>query len=362
MRKQYGDRLVHVADANEAIDVIKALVGELNQSHFAVVNTGKWRADEGKGGPARPPVLVRWIEDRAVVVRGGGGVAPGAIVVAIDGRPVKEAVDAAKRERGSAAAAAFDIRRGLDLALSCQPGESHRLTVIQPGKAGRQEERSLKCEMPAGELVTLGNLRDLPTRVEHRLIEGTKVGYIAFNIWMLPMIARIKAAMAELRAAGMESLVLDLRGNLGGVGPMSVPVARMLVKGGGSLGKLRFREFTQELKIPEEPDPFLGDVVVLVDEGTASTSEIFAAGMRDLGRVKVVGAGASAGAALPSVIEELEGGFVLQYVIGDYLSAKGTVVEGKGVVPDLVVGETAADFADGRDPVLDAAVKLLQTG
>jgi len=361
LRKQYGSRLENVDSAAEAIGVIRELVAELDQSHFAVVNVGKWRADQSRGGPARPPVLVRWIEEQAVVVRGGGGIAPGAILVAIDGRPVKEATDAAKRERGSSAQVAFDIRRGLELALSCQPGESHRLTVIAPGQAGRQEERSVKCEMPKGELVTLGNLRDLPTRVEHRMIEGTKVGYIAFNLWMLPMIARIKAAMAELRAAGMEALVLDLRGNLGGVGPMSVPVARMLVKGGGSLGKLQFREFTQEFNIPEEADPFLGDVVVLVDEGTASTSEIFAAGMRDLGRVKIVGASASAGAALPSVVEEIEEGVVLQYVVGDYHSPKGTVVEGKGVVPDLVVRETAADFAAGRDPVLDAAVELLQT-
>ena len=193
------------------------------------------------------------------------------------------------------------------------------------------------------------------------MIAGTKVGYLAFNLWMLPMIERIKAAMAELRAAGMEALVLDLRGNLGGVGPMSVPVARMLLRGGGSLGKLQFREFTQEFNVPEEADPFLGDVVLLVDEGTASTSEIFAAGMRDLGRVKIVGASASAGAALPSVIEEIEKGVVLQYVVGDYHSPKGTAVEGKGVVPDLVVKETAADFAAGRDPVLDAAVELLQT-
>jgi carboxyl-terminal processing protease len=77
--------------------------------------------------------------------------------------------------------------------------------------------------------------------------------------------------------------------------------------------------------------------------------------------VRIVGASASAGAALPSVIEELEGGVVLQYVVGDYHSPKGTVVEGRGVVPDLVVKETVSDFAAGRDPVLDAAVKLLQT-
>jgi carboxyl-terminal processing protease len=154
--------------------------------------------------------------------------------------------------------------------------------------------------------------------------------------------------------------VLDLRGNPGGVGAMSVPVARLLLATPGSLGKLRFREFEQEFKVEAAEDPFTGKVTLLVDEGTASTSEIFAAGLRDLGRVTIVGGRASAGAALPSVIEELAGGAVLQYVVGDYQSPKGTVVEGIGVVPDVLVPETRADFSAGRDPVLEAAIAQLQ--
>jgi carboxyl-terminal processing protease len=220
----------------------------------------------------------------------------------------------------------------------------------------------LTCEEPEGELVTLGNLENLPTRVEHHMVEGTPIGVLAFNIWMLPMVKRVEAAMADLRKQGMTSLVLDLRGNPGGVGAMSVPVARLLLDKPGSLGTLRFRDFEQEFNVEASDDPFTGPVAVLVDEGTASTSEIFAAGLRDLGRVTVVGGRASAGAALPSVIEELTGGAVLQYVVGDYSSPKGTIVEGIGVVPDLLVPETRADFAAGRDPVLEAAIAHLRKG
>ncbi len=78
----------------------------------------------------------------------------------------------------------------------------------------------LTCEEPEGELVTLGNLENLPTRVEHRMIAGTTIGVLAFNIWMLPMVERVAAAMADLRKQGMTALVLDLRGNPGGVGAM----------------------------------------------------------------------------------------------------------------------------------------------
>jgi carboxyl-terminal processing protease len=91
-----------------------------------------------------------------------------------------------------------------------------------------------------------------------------------------------------------------------------------------------------------------------VDEVTASTSEIFVVGLEDLGRIEVVGARPSAGAALPSVIEQLPGGALLQYVVADYRSPAGTLVEGEGIMPDVIVTETRESFADGHDPVLEA--------
>jgi carboxyl-terminal processing protease len=62
---------------------------------------------------------------------------------------------------------------------------------------------------------------------------------------------------------------------------------------------------------------------------------------------------------LPSLVEALEGGALLQYVVGDYHSSRGAVAEGDGVRPDVLVPETRADFVTGRDPVLAAAVQAL---
>ena len=106
-------------------------------------------------------------------------------------------------------------------------------------------------------------------------------------------------------------------------------------------------------------DPFAGRIAVLVDEGTGSTSEIFAQAMHDLQRIEVFGARPSQGAALPSLIEKLEGGAVLQYVVADYKSPKDISVEGNGVTPDHTVPETRADYAAGKDPVLAAALAAL---
>ena len=66
--------------------------------------------------------------------------------------------------------------------------------------------------------------------------------------------------------------------------------------------------------------------------------------------------------ALPSLIEKLEGGAILQYVVADYRSPKDVAVEGRGVQPDKTIAETRADYAAGRDPVLEAAVAALAAG
>jgi carboxyl-terminal processing protease len=361
IRRSYAARVAETEDRQQAYATINEMLDELAQSHF--------RLFEGDGGedamlPASVPLQVRWIEGTLVVVRSEvSEVPPGAVLEAIDGTGVADMIARAKsRTKGqSDSAFAFAAARAAMVALSCRKaGVPKPVRMALPG-AEASVERVVHCAAPTGELVSLGNLTNVPTRVEHRMLEGTAVGHLAFNVWMLPMIERVRGALAELRAQGMQALVLDLRGNPGGVGPMSVPVARMLLDRPANLGTLRFRSFAQTFNVEPDDDPFTGPVALLVDEGTASTSEIFAAGMRDIGRVTIFGGQPTAGAALPSVIEELPSGAVLQYVVGDYHSPTGAAVEGKGIAPDVRVDETVADFAAGRDPVLEAAAAHLQS-
>jgi carboxyl-terminal processing protease len=92
-----------------------------------------------------------------------------------------------------------------------------------------------------------------------------------------------------------------------------------------------------------------------VDGLSASTSEIFAGGLQDLGRARVFGT-PTAGAALPSVIEKLPNGDGFQYAIANYTSEGGKVLEGRGVIPDVVVAPTREALLAGHDPVLEAAL------
>ena len=83
---------------------------------------------------------------------------------------------------------------------------------------------------------------------------------------------------------------------------------------------------------------------------SGSTSEILAAGMKDLKRARLFG-DQTAGAALPSTFEKLPTGDGFQYVLGDLTSTSGFRIEGQGVKPDVLVEPTRAQLLTGRDAV-----------
>ena len=384
LREQYAAKVAEAGDDTQAAyAAINELLALLGQSHLHATAPTVSTTRERDTGPAVVPVQIRWLsvdgdERGAVVVDASvdghdSGVPRGSILVEVAGESVadvaNEVAAAVEARGGRPVEAAFLVTQAIGAMLSCPEGGTKSLAILDPEDQSRTLE--VACFLPEGERISLGNLRNLPTTVEWRMIGDpppgetppepepepeAKIGYLAFNFWMLPMSERLRDAVAELRERGMQGLVIDLRGNPGGVGAMSIPIAHMFVEGGTSLGRLQMREFNQEFTVAPNPSAFTGPIAILVDEGTASTSEIFALGMRDIGRVTIVGGGPSAGMALPSMIETLPDGGLIQYVVGDYHSAKGTAAEGEGVQPDVRVSESRADFAANRDPVLDAAV------
>lgn len=371
LRDHYAAKVADAgSDAEAAYAAINELLGLLGQSHLHAIAPSGSIVRPRESGPATVPIVVRWLpiepgsEQRAVVVVDeavdghASGLPRGAILTRVGDESVEQLAE-------QAANSAFDVGRAVGALLSCPEGGSKRIEFLDPAASDAKTELEVACFVPEGERMSLGNLRDLPTVVSSRMIGDPEppapaIGYLAFNFWMLPMAPQIEAGLTSLRERGMQGLVIDLRGNPGGVGSMSIPIARMLVSEAASLGRLQMRDFNQEFKLSPNPDAFTGPVAILVDEGTASTSEIFALGLRDIGRVTIVGGGPSAGMALPSMIEELPDGGMIQYVVGDYHSSKGTAAEGEGVTPELLVVETRVDYVARRDPVLDAAVEHLR--
>ncbi len=364
IRVEYGTKLSEAKDEAAAYALMSEMISRLGQSHMAIVPPRQEVAGEPRAavnsGSARAPLLIRVLDGEAVVVdaaRDGhkSGIPGGARVVSIDGRETEPLIASISKEHERDVETTFAVRRVMESWLGCPEG-GRKTIAYQAFGSTKTKTRKVACHPVTAERVSLGHLKNVPSVVEHRMLKGTTLGYLHFNIWMIPMMQRIQAAMTDLRGQGMTGLVLDLRGNPGGVGAMVVPLGRLILSEAQSLGVMRMRDSEQTFNVAAGDDPFTGPIAVLIDEGTASTSEIFGQALQDLGRIKVYGSVPSQGAALPSVIEQLPDGGILQFVVADYKSPSGTAVEGKGVVPDVVVPESRKDYAKGHDPVLEAAM------
>ena len=237
---------------------------------------------------------------------------------------------------------------------------------------GSEVELNIAREPMPGEFVKFGNLPPLSTHLlwEQNEITGpsgaqTKIGYIKFNIWMIPIAPKFERAMYELRDS--DGIIIDLRGNPGGVGALSSALGRFLVSEPGSLGTMQMRG--TELKFNIEPvvvttwgerlKPFDGPIAILTDAGTASTSEVFAGGLQSLGRVQVFGT-RSAGMALPAGMDKLPSGDVLLHAIANFVTSTGEQLEHGGVVPDHEVDLTREDLLMGVDSPRAAAEKWIE--
>jgi sarcosine oxidase subunit alpha len=358
--------------------LLNQMIGELGQSHMMITGPGDedevaaeetaepGEAPAGAGAPqpvlegiGDPGLTVRVIEGRPTItrVRAGSaaeraGLAPGFVVTQIGGRPIEAPHDSSRALRP--VEERFAIRRAATRRLAGPPGT--RVTVAYLDEHDRPGKVVLTRDPPHGVPVQLGHLP--PIYPEVRAYETGNVGVVAFNIFFVePVLGELKKAIARFQRDHVRAVVLDLRGNPGGQGAMSIPVASLFVNAPVTLGTLKFRDFGQTLTAKPElgEKPFLGPLAILTDEGTASTSEMLAAGLQEAKRAVVVG-DASLGAVLPSVVEALPGGAIMQYVVADFKTPKGVLLEGRGVQPDKRVVETRAALRTGRDPVLDEAL------
>jgi C-terminal processing protease CtpA/Prc/NADPH-dependent 2,4-dienoyl-CoA reductase/sulfur reductase-like enzyme len=359
--------------------VLNQMIGELGQSHMMITGPGDEdeaaaeetaQPGEAPGGPQPPAagapggvgdpgLTVRVIEGRPTItrVRAGStaermGLQPGFVVTQIGGRPIEAPRNSSRALRP--VEERFAVRRAATRRLAGPPGT--RVTVSYLDNGDRPGKAVLTRDPPSGQPVQIGYLP--PIYPEVHAYETNDVGVIAFNIFFVePVLGEIKQAVARFQQHHVRGIILDLRGNPGGVGGMSIPVASLFVDRPVALGTLKLRDFDQTFTAKPErgSTPYLGPLAILTDEGTASTSEMLAAGLQEAKRAVVVG-DASVGAVLPSVVEALPGGAIIQDVVADFKTPKGVLLEGRGVQPDKRVIETRAGLRTGRDPVLDAAL------
>jgi carboxyl-terminal processing protease len=378
MRAKYQPLALAAPDEPTFYRLLNEMLGALGQSHLEVHGPGEeaeGALDEFEPAPrpgapdvvdvgtdvGDPGLVVRLIEGKpmAVRVRPGssaerGGLRPGYLVTHIGGRAVAALPPSARALRP--VEERFALRRRCAHLLSGPAGSKVSVRFLD-GK-DQAHETMLTRDPPARRAVQA--LMMPPIVPEVRVSHRGDVGIIAFNFFLLqPILVEVQTAIEGFRQSGAKALILDLRGNPGGFGGMAIPLAARLVSTETNLGMIQFRDFANNLVAAPSlgSKPFTGKVVILTDEGSASTSEILAAGLQEAKRASVVGE-STVGAALGSTIEALPGGAVIQIPVAGFKTPKGVAIEGRGVQPDRRVLETRASLLAGQDLVLDEAVLL----
>jgi len=362
IRAEYRPRVEQATSTEQTRSILQEMLGRLGQTHFAIVPGAVYSAlDKKSGGPAVSGIDVRVLDGQAIVtsVEPGSsafrsGVRPGWIVESADGEKIQPLITAALANKQIHE---LQLTRSVLALLSGQSGESVR-AGFRDAK-GELVTVDLQLAKPRGQLSVFGNLPPTYVWYEDRRI-GSAV-YARFNIFL--DIPRIMPAFERtLQSCGdCRGLILDLRGNPGGIGGMAMGMAGFLVERSDlRLGAMYMRETTLNFVINPRPEVFPGRVAILMDANSASTSEILAGGLQDLGRARVFGS-RSAAAALPSIFERLPNGDGFQYAIANYLSVKGEALEGIGVTPDVEVRLTRQTLLAGHDPVIDAALAWIDS-
>lgn len=169
-------------------------------------------------------------------------------------------------------------------------------------------------------------------------------------------------ALREYVKSGKEKLIIDLRGNPGGYLQSAVAIASYFLPVGDVIVRENFGDNAKE-NIYRSSGKELGayapkKLVLLVDGGSASASEILAGALHEHGVATLIGAQTFGKGSVQELIN-LDDGSSLKVTIARWLTPNGVSISAQGITPDIVVERTADDRTAGKDPQLEEAIKFL---
>lgn len=199
-------------------------------------------------------------------------------------------------------------------------------------------------------------------------IPGQKTGYIRLNQFSANAAAEMRAAIQDLEKQGVTGYVLDLRSNPGGLLYASVDIARMWIKDGGIVSTVdrqgvSDRQKANNRQLTDKP------LVVLVDGGSASASEILSGALQDNKRAVLVGT-KTFGKGLVQSVRGLGDGSGLAVTIAKYFTPSGRDINHAGIAPDVVIELSDAqrqelsknrdEIGTAKDPQYAKGIEVLQ--
>ncbi|MGQ9840480.1 MAG: S41 family peptidase [Anaerolineae bacterium] len=209
-------------------------------------------------------------------------------------------------------------------------------------------------------VITVVRARIETPSVEWRVLDGENhIGYVRISIFGEQTARELRSGLAELADQGVSRLVLDLRGNGGGLVDAAVEVASQFLRDGQVLREIKRGGQERFYPVKRSNSPALDwELVLLVDGGTASASEIVAGALRDYRRAILIGE-KTFGKGSVQEVHELSDGSSLHVTVARWLTPKRHPIDQQGIEPDIQVGMSAEDRQAGRDPQLTRAVAWL---
>lgn len=177
-----------------------------------------------------------------------------------------------------------------------------------------------------------------PVKFSQRQTPAGNIGYIRLNQFSANASKEMQAAIKALEAKNVSGYVLDLRGNPGGLLYSSVDIARMWLRS-GTIVSTKDRRGEQEREVANGRALTDKPLVVLVDKGSASASEIVSGALQDNKRAKIVGM-QTFGKGLVQSVRPLSDGSGVAVTIAKYFTPNGRDINKHGIDPDVVVNLT----------------------
>jgi carboxyl-terminal processing protease len=360
---RYRPLVEAAGDDQEFYSMLSRMTGELHDAHTRFNSPEQWKKYKKQQGVSSG-ISVDDLDGKTVVTTvrrdssaAHAGIEPGMVVLSIDGKPVAERI--AEIEKNKAPSSSERATRLFSYGrLFAGPPDTEMRVGMERADGSRFEvtlERQVYSSVP-----------DVITDV---LPSG--IAYIRFDGFQPAITKEFRQALERFKNA--PGIVIDLRRNGGGDLGVLLPIAGFFFDKKTLFAKDKTRsgkplsEFAGIFRLPlalyvGKPGDqiYSGPVVILVDARSASSSEVFAAGMQDSQRAKIVGSqscGCVLGIAKPRI---MKGGGVLEMSEVLWFSPKGRKLEGTGILPDETVAPTLSDLQQKHDPAIETAERVLR--
>ncbi len=379
VREEFLPRVQEVESAGQLRLVLQEMLDRIGESHFAIIPASLMSLgpDSGQGASRFDTGLQARLLDGSIwitrVESGSAadkaGIAPGWQLREVNEINLVEALDTLSSVSSDVAQRQSETM--IESALQNRLSERRSADVLAMkliNNDGVELSIELTPEPARGEMATIPMLP--PTLVQtdvRQMADGDScIGLIRFNIWVPLAAEHVQAAMPELKeCAGM---IMDLRGNPGGVMALMMPIAGHLLDKSTTLGTLKtpdstlnFHAFPRRVNSEGELlQPYAGPVAIIIDGLSMSTSEMFSSGMQAIGRARIFGT-PSPGMALPAQVTRLPNGDSLMYAFAEYTNPAGQRIEGLGVVPDQIQAMDPASLKSGEDAAMSAAMDWIRS-